>query len=90
MSVRDLIDLFDRMLPCPPNPMPEPNSDADYLWRATLFNAGRERPFHIVEMIPRHIALPPLNFSGAVTGSVVQIIRVECNERGKGIRVVRS
>lgn len=89
MSVRELIDLMDWILPCPPNPMPEPNSDADYLWRATLFNAGRERPFHIVEMMPRHITLPPINLSGSVSDSVVHIIRVECNERGKGVRVLR-
>jgi len=89
MRISELVDLFDRHLPCPPNPMPEPNSDADYLWRATLFNAGRERPFPIVEMRPRHISLPPVSLSGPVSNTVEPIIRVECNARGKGVRVLR-
>jgi hypothetical protein len=85
MSVRDLIDLFDRILPCPPNPMPERGSDGDYLWQATLFNAGKEHPHRVVEM-PEYEPRPPWQIG---MNDPIRIIRVECNERGKGIRVIR-
>jgi hypothetical protein len=86
MSVRELIDLFDRHLPCPPNPMPERGSDGDYLCQATLFNAGKERPHRIVEMHERQPYKHPWECS---MDDIVRIIRVECDERGKGIRVIR-
>lgn len=90
MSIRDMIDLMERHLPCPPEPLPELGSDADYLWKATQFNAGLDWPRSIVELrewdpVP-YDARPADVIPDDLT---VRIIRVECDARGKGIRVVR-
>lgn len=88
MSIRDLIEAVERILPCPPHPFPDEGSDAWYRWKATLFNSRIDgQPFRIVEM-PEYHPLPPLSL-GPLSNDVVQIIRVECDSRGRGVRVIR-
>lgn len=89
MSVRDLIEAFERILPCPPSPFPEEGSDAWYRWKATLFNAKCSGPpYRIVEM-PEYLPLPPPVSFGTVPDTPIKIIRVECDSRGRGVRVIR-
>lgn len=89
MSIRDLIDAFERILPCPPDPFPDEGTDAWYRWKATLFNSQRDgTPYRIVEM-PEYLPLPPPVYAGPVPDTPVKIIRVECDSRGRGVRVIR-
>jgi hypothetical protein len=81
MSIREIVDLMDRYLPCPPDPMPEPDSDADFLWRATAFNASRDPPLRVVQLIPRAPEL--LDNIGTV-----RVRLVECDSRGRGTRLI--
>lgn len=73
---------------CPPDPMPEPGTDADYLWRATAFNAGKERPHYHVDFMPPS---PPHDYTkpAMAIDATVRIVRVLCDSRGRGIRVIR-
>lgn len=89
VSISGMLDMFDRILPCPPTSPHEPGSDADYLWRATLFNARHQpRPFPQVQF-QEYRPLPPLNLTGTVPDEPIKIITVECDECGKGVRVLR-
>lgn len=91
MTIRDLIEAFERILPCPPNPFPEKGTDAWYLWQATLFNAGVDgTPYRIVE-VAEYVPLsePPKWPFGPATNQTLGIIRVECDSRGRGVRVIR-
>jgi hypothetical protein len=78
-------DLIARHLPCPPDPLPERNLVADYLWRATLFNAQQNRIRRVVKLSPKFDVvtdpLPPINVP-------IPIVRVECDELGRGVRVL--
>lgn len=87
MSIREIVDLMERHVPCPPDPMPEPNSVADYLWRATAFNAGRDSPLRIVKLMPtvKPYELPPV----IDPHGTAPITLVECDVRGRGIRIIR-
>lgn len=84
----NLAELMARYLPLPPDPMPEPNSDADYLWRATQYNSRQQTPRRIVEMTPRPENKPSL-VMGPISNEPIPIIRVECDDRGRGMRVIR-
>lgn len=86
-----IAELMDRYLPVPPDPAPEPGSDADYLWRATLFNSRQECIHRIVEMRAYQPNRPSLALTGAarICDLVEPIIRVECDRRGHGVRVFR-
>lgn len=87
MRIGEIVTLMERYLPCPPDPMPEPGSDADYLWHATAFNASRERPLPYVDLVPPQ---PPHDyFKPVAVDATVRIVRVECDSRGRGIRVIR-
>ncbi len=68
VSLAGVLDMFNRILPCPPSSPHEPGSDADYLWRATLFNAKHQpRPFRQVQF-PEYRPLPPTpNLTGPVS-----------------------
>lgn len=88
MNLRDVMELMERHLPCPPNPMPAPNTDADYLWRATLHNSQEEPPLQLVRLVPRAVlAFEELPLG--VESYDVPITTVECDARGRGFRVVR-
>lgn len=91
MSIRDLIETFNRILPCPPNPMPEAGTDAWYRWQATLYNAGVDGPPHRIVEIAEYVPLsePPKWPFGDVSNEVCRIIRVECDSRGRGVTVHR-
>ena len=89
VSLAGMLDMFDRILPCPPASPHEPGSDADYLWRATLFNASHQpRPLRLVQFSEYRPLLPP-NLTGPISDEPAKIITVECDERGKGVRVLR-
>jgi hypothetical protein len=78
ISLRELVDIFDRVLPCPPDPMPELHTTARYLWEATLFNASQDPPRRYVQLRGRPTE----------DGLSETIVTVECDGRGKGVRVL--
>lgn len=87
MKVREIVALMERYLPCPPDPMPEPGSDEDYLWQATLFNASQDSPRAFVRLRP---PMPPHDYTKPVAvDATTAIVVVECDERGHGVRVIR-
>jgi hypothetical protein len=87
MTTESLLDLMERYLPCPPDPMPEPGSDADYLWQATLVNTKRGAPLHVVQL--SEYQPPPTDWGAPVPANATRrIILVECDDRGHGVRVI--
>jgi len=77
LTLGGMLELFERILPWPPDPMPAEHTTPRYLWEATLFNSRQERPRQFVQV------------KGPMTddGMGVKIITVECDRRGRGIRV---
>jgi hypothetical protein len=93
LTLYEALGMFDRILPCPPDNEPEAGSDADYLWRATLFNAGKNPPnppwrvVKFAEVQPRtRPTYPPIV---PIEESYVKIVSVVCDARGRGVRVIR-
>jgi hypothetical protein len=80
----NLSDLMERHLPAPPDPLPERNSEADYLWRATLFNAQQSKVRRIVNLCPS----VTITYQFPSMNALIPIIRVECDELGRGVRVL--
>lgn len=84
MNMRDLVE---RHLPCPPEPMPERNSDADFLWRATQYNASHSGPPLMFVRLAR------IDYRRSVGATAVEIplTVVECDvHTGRGLRIVRA
>lgn len=90
MTVQEIIDAMERHLPCPPNPMPESGTDADYLWRATLFNAQQDRPFRVVKIPVYTPVYAHWRAEPPSTDQVISTICVECDSNGRGVKVLRS
>lgn len=77
LTLGGMLELFERILPVPPDPMPAEHTTARYLWEATLFNSQQERPRQFVQL---HGPL--------IDDGIVKIITVECDRRGRGVRVL--
>src|SRR5882672_11174559 len=78
LTLGGMLELFERILPVPPDPMPPEHTTKRYLWEATLYNSQQERPRQFVQL------------RGPLTddGMSEKIITVECDRRGRGIRVL--
>lgn len=87
MKPSEIAEAMERYLPCPPAQEPEPGSDADYLWRATLANVKfQPRPRPVIELIEFTPYKEPWEVS---VNDCVRIIRVECDALGRGVKVIR-
>lgn len=77
LTLGEMLEIFQQVLPLPPDPMPAEHTTARYLWEATLFNSGQDRPRQFVQV------------RGPVTadGMAETIITVECDRLGRGVRV---
>lgn len=87
-----LAHLLEHCLPCPPDPPPQPGSDAWCLWQATLCNARQRRPWRTVEILEyvdlNLLPAPDLTVA-EVLESFQRYVRVECDAEGRGVRVIR-
>lgn len=89
LTLAGIMDVFEGILPCPPDPMPQGGSDAWYCWEATLHNSRHYPRVQRFVQMPEYQENPlhrPMERFDPL--AVRHIISVECDKRGRGVRVL--